>query len=564
MGEILEFNNIEKRGREIADSYAEKGDYLRTLSFLYTAQRVPSYKTLMDIADTYFDMGLYELSNQYWFYYIDKAPQEKVSIAYEELAINYFYMDNVLASSYYLHKKLAVDGFITRDGIDKEILDYFEQASQNKQAYRIVYPLELADYSQTLKQAKRELVIGNFNGAVEKYNQIPSGTKQYYDAQTELSIAYFLSGETKKGIEICRNLIKENGYDITLSANLSSMYKYDGNEEKAEYYYLKALEFEPKTIEDRYKISTCALEQGDTDTAIKNIEYVLKDRPYDTGIKFFYGLVLINCKNFEKAVSVFSDLYIINPKDLTIEYYLKLASSLLEGDEKAKEYQRLLPLAYIESIPISQVKKREKKIKELASADEKTIKQALKKTWIKDYLKWGIRQSNDTIVRASIFIIAHGDDSLEQILLDALLDIEVSAETKRLITYILILNGRKKKFSIVAHNIIVTIKPKKLPCERAEDGGLFFSAYALCLSKMAFMSNEINEKVAMTANKVYQKLRQVKGIEKYSAEEVAGLIAVYVKPLEIPESQVLKVFKVKKNTLQKLKKLYNGEKDETN
>ena len=116
----------------------------------------------MDIADTYADMELYELSNQYWFYYIDVAPKERVSIAYEELAINYFYMDNMLASSYFLHKKLSVDGFISRDGIDKEILEYFAQSSQNKDDYHIVYPIENADYSKTLRQAKRELVSGNF------------------------------------------------------------------------------------------------------------------------------------------------------------------------------------------------------------------------------------------------------------------------------------------------------------------------------------------------------------------------------------------------------------------
>lgn len=565
MDKVLEFNQIEKRGRSKANAFSEKGEYLRTLSFLYTAlyfqgkDNPSSYQTLMDIADTYADMELYELSNQYWFYYIDVAPKERVSIAYEELAINYFYMDNMLASSYFLHKKLSVDGFISRDGIDKEILEYFAQASQNKDDYHIVYPIENADYSKTLRQAKRELVSGNFEGAVEKYTKIPKGTKQYYDAQSELSIAYFLSGDCKTGIEICRNLIKEYGKDITLCCNLSSMYKYDGDSEKAQYYYANALEFEPKTLEDRYKLATCALEQGDSITAIKHIEFVVKDRPYDMGLRYFYGLVLINDGNYQKADEVFSNLYIINPLDKVNEYYVKLAKDLNEGGEKAEKAKKLLPLEYVEGLPEKEAKKRAKKIKELTELEDKKVRTYLKKPQIIDYLKWGLNSSDEQTLKGSIYLLSYGDARLERILLDALLDLEISPETKRVISYVLILNGRKKKFGVVAHNIYASIKPKKLPCEKDIEGELFFSAYALCLSKMAFISADISEKVAMSANKIYKKLQRNEQVKNFSTEELASLIAIYAKPLEVSERQVTSVFTVKKERLQKLKKLYKGE-----
>ena len=564
MDKVLEFNQIEKRGRKIANAFSEKGDYLRTLSFLYTAgQNNPSWQTLMDIADTYADMELYELSNQYWFYYIDSAPQDKVSIAYEELAINYFYMDNILASSYYLHKKISVDGFISRDGIDKEILEYFAKA-QDEEDYYIAYPVEKADYSKTLKQAKRELVIGNFEEAVEKYSKIPKGAKHYYDAQSELAIAYFLSGDCKTGIQICRNLIKEYGKDITLCCNISSMYKYDGDSEKADYYYQNALQFEAKSLEDRYKLATCALEQGDTQTAIKHIELVIKDRPFDTGLNFFYGLVLINCGKYSQAEQAFSNLYIINPLDKVVEFYVKLVKDLIEGGTKGERAQKFLPLEYVEGLPEKEGKKRVKKIKELTSLEDKKIKTYLKKPIILDYLKWGLKSGHENTIRASIYLLSYGDYKLEDILLNALLDLRVSPETKRVITYVLILNGRKKKFGLVAHNIYVTVKPKKLPCEKDVEGQAFFGAYALCLSKMAFISSDINEKVAMSANKIYKKLQFNDEVKNYSTEELACLIALYAKPLELSEKQVLSVFTVKKEKLQRLKKLYNGETSDEN
>ena len=80
---------------------------------------------ITDIADLYADTGLLELSNKFWFLYLNKAPKEKRALAYEELAINYFYLENFWASSYYFHQKLSVDGFISKEGLSQEIIDFF-------------------------------------------------------------------------------------------------------------------------------------------------------------------------------------------------------------------------------------------------------------------------------------------------------------------------------------------------------------------------------------------------------------------------------------------------------
>ena len=63
----------------------------------------------------------------------------------------------------------------------------------------------------------------------------------------------------------------------------------------------------------------------------------------------------------------------------------------------------------------------------------------------------------------------------------------------------------------------------------------------------------------MSANKIYKKLQQNEQVKNFSTEELASLIAIYAKPLEVSERQVTSVFTVKKERLQKLKKLYKGE-----
>ena len=140
---IIQFEKTPERNKNLARERVKKEDYLGALSILLSTEK-PLYDTYAEIADVYADMGLLELSNEYWFKYIDCAPKDKVAVAYEELAINYFYLENLWASGYYFHQKISVDGFISKEGLDQEIIDFFSGEDYKKHAYRIAYPKDNA------------------------------------------------------------------------------------------------------------------------------------------------------------------------------------------------------------------------------------------------------------------------------------------------------------------------------------------------------------------------------------------------------------------------------------
>ena len=154
-GNILKFDDSGERYRYLSDEYADRGDYEKALGLSFSALKKGfSPDIIMDIADTYADMGLYELSNQYWFIYMDKAPKEKVSVAYEELGINFYYMDNVWAAGYYFHLKLSEDGYISREGLEQEIIDFFSGEQAKRRMFKTVYPPEKSDWTwETFKSA---------------------------------------------------------------------------------------------------------------------------------------------------------------------------------------------------------------------------------------------------------------------------------------------------------------------------------------------------------------------------------------------------------------------------
>ena len=161
MSNVLQFKKDYNTYLKLALERAEKGDLAGALGFLFSAKAISNdYQILAKIADVYAEMGVLELSNKYWFYYLDKAPKEKQSVAIEELAINFFYMEDYVASSYYFHLKLTTDGFVNRDKLDPEIIEFFSGEEHRKNSYYVAYPYDKADYSYTAKRGKRALASG--------------------------------------------------------------------------------------------------------------------------------------------------------------------------------------------------------------------------------------------------------------------------------------------------------------------------------------------------------------------------------------------------------------------
>ena len=91
---------------DLCDKYIGEGNFEQALTCCFSAlKNGADYTIYKAIATIYAEIGLYELSQQYWFYFLNTAPKDERTLAYEMLAINFFYMENYLASSYYFHQK---------------------------------------------------------------------------------------------------------------------------------------------------------------------------------------------------------------------------------------------------------------------------------------------------------------------------------------------------------------------------------------------------------------------------------------------------------------------------
>lgn len=562
-GKILIFDNSNKRYRNVARKKAELGDYETSLGLLFCITDFENnVDAIMDIADTYADMGLLELSNKYWFKFLDKVSKDRVGVAYEELAINFFYLEDFWASSYYFHKKIEVDGYLSNEGIDQEILDFFTGEEHKKAFYHIAYPFDKADYSGKIKLAKHSIATGKFDEAVKILTAIPQECMNE-EVFGELAIAYYMNDMLDESISVSKQSIKLCGDSVTAFCNLSTAYEMKKDEEKSKYYYQKALECKKGERLEDYKIATCAVEKGDHKVAKECLTTILKDRPYDAIMRFFYALTCVNLSEYELAEDEMGKVLRLDPADKIVNFYFKLIKKLKIGKADS---QNLLPLKYIKEVPEKIEKEREKIIKNLANYSSDKISNEMRKVETKEILLWGLRSKNSDIARETVYILSNSFNSFSRkAMLSALIDNEILLEIKKVLVYSLTINNYSDRYGIVVGNVYIKVKPKKIDFYNKDKTGIFVRAYAMAISRAVFWDLEKIDKIAVSAEKMFKMLNGAVEEADVTSSELAALIIYLCKFNKLKQKQIIAhLFEIKDDRFEKLTRTLLGEKDDKN
>ena len=557
---ILLFDKPISRYRKLAEECAKKEDFAGAIRFLTSAKNIDPFdlNVLADLADNYADAGLLENSNKQWFKYLDKAPKEKVSVAYEELAINYFYLDNFWASSYYFHKKLEIDGFISKEGLSQEIIDFFSGEEHKKGSYKIAYPFDRADYSYEIKKAKHCISVGMFDEGAKILQSVPFECLDE-DGFGDLSVCLFMNDDLDGAEEVCRQSLKMHGDNVTAFCNLSTVYDMKEDFDNSDFYYRKALACKKGDKGEAYKIATCAIEREDHEMLLECLKAILDERPYELNMLFFNGLCYANTGKIERAREQLKFALALDPEDSVIKFYYDYVKEIFEtGADK----DNLLPFKYVKELPEQVIKKYKKSLKELIKNPEK-MAYKVKKQEVKNILEWGIFSPDNEIMHDCVFALTNPlTPYSKSVMQKALLNPDGREELKRLLIYVLIQCGVKEKTGVVAGSFYCKLKPKRLVCEKdLQYGGLYLSAYALCVAKMIFLDVEVLDKLAKQCDFIFKKLRAVITESDATNEEIAGLILLRsnIKKFSEP-TMVTRVFSVDKNKLAHLNKLVEGEK----
>ena len=504
--------------KRLADGKADGGDLLGALGLYLTVLKTDgnNYKAIADVADCYTDMGLLELSNRYWFKYLTVCPKDKQGVAYEELGINFFYLDNLWASGYYFHLKMEKDGFIAEEGLDEEIIKFFSSPEVRKEGYFIAYPYNVADYSGVVKNAKRALSAGDAAMAARQFKRIPAECRTM-DISGDYATSLFLIGRDEEVIDVCKDSLSRHGENVNAYCNLSSLYSARGDKDKAQYYYDQALKARTSDKSENYKIATCAIERGDHKTANACIAEILKERPYDDMMNFFYAVSFMNLGDYKSGVNAMTTALKISPEDAFYAYFFPLFKEIEKDNSKA---DLILPLPYAKALPVAEAKAAKREIakyltgKKSYAADDKT----------RETLKLSLYAEDVKTAKGAAFILCSaGAGKDRELLFSALLDMDISDEVKSSIVYLLVANGEKRRIDAVIGNYLASMKPRKTVFENKKDGEIYTSAYALAIAKSVAWGIDDTAKIAFNMNTLYTDYAELIRFNGFGAETIAAI-----------------------------------------
>lgn len=540
--------------KKLADLKADKGDFMGALGLYMTALNCDKtdYRALADVADCYADMGLLELSNKYWFKYLAVAPKDKQSAAYEELAINFFYMDNLWASGYYFHLKVERDGFVSEEGLDEEIVRFFSATEMKKDAYYLAYPFDKADYSSVRKSAKRVFAAGDYGRAVKQYSKIPAECRTE-EISGDYAAALFLEKKDDEVIEVCKDSLARHGENVTALCGLASLYRARGDEDKADYYYERALKAEKGEEYETYRLAACAIERGDDVTAERTVAAILKERPYDDVMNFFYGIAELNLKKYEEGARAINVALKISPEDAVYAYFSALAKEICADNSAADAF---LPFRYEKALPESTERAYRREINGLING--KKSYSALSDTETLKRLRAELFSGDLKTAKSAAFLLSLSKSPFaKETMLSALMDGETEDEIKSTVLYLLISGGIKEPVSAVIGNYFVTVKPRKVVFEHKSDGAAYMSAYALALAKSVFFGVEDTARIAFNANLLYTGYNELIRFNGFGPEAVAAVCFLMCGfPRFVKPESVFAAFGVKKADAEKLKEFY--------
>lgn len=330
---VLKFHKDGETLLSAAEKRLDGGEYLAALRFLnsYHAQYTPTPDSASAQADAYELLESCSQALKAWYVFLDCCDEDSLADAYEGLAVNYMNLGKDIQAAYYYNRLLQVDGDISEES-KMEIVETFSKPK--KSPFKIVYPPEQADYSDTVEEGLERLKEGKCELSREIFSRVPVGAKAYRPAQNLIAVSYLLDDDAPMAKEICERLIGEDDKDVqaytTYAAALGQLGQTDGARAVAE----KISRFSVSDTDELYKIATVCCENGMHAEALEKFIRLEEEMPNDKTLLYFKAVAAYKSGDVPLCMETFDRLVTVYPEAAVAKYYYNALRYYMDNRDK--------------------------------------------------------------------------------------------------------------------------------------------------------------------------------------------------------------------------------------
>ena len=521
MGKTTRIDLSGDRLISVAVKMADDHNYIGALKMLnkYAEREELSLDALSLYAEIYDDLGLYEKCINGWFFFLDGVINEDLSDCYEGLAVSYMNlgMDNFAA--FYYNKLLEESGGVSAEERES-ILREFLSAEENP--LKFAYPPAIADCSQIISEGIGYMKVGEFDRAVEEFEQIEKENPSYITARNYIAMCKIVADKLDEAEQECKALLKTDPQNVQAMTTLAACYSERGDAEAAAELARLLIDLNVDNQDEIYKIATVCCENNMHKEAYYMFSKLSGDIVYDKNIMYFKAVAAYNSGKVNEAFDEFDRLLAIYPDAVIARYHYDFArAAVQEGREQALSYFYRLPQEVREdnlSVLSSYLTFPKTRARQLYTSEQ--LERCVK--WCFDEVD-GATGGDLQRVALMVAVKADLDFTVAKFMLDAFLPDDIKIE---LITAIVERN-KGMDMGVVICNVYKNVAVEPLDVGR-DKRKKFLGAYANLCSHFVILDIYNGYKIKAAAESVYSKLEKA-GKLNLANDSQALAATIYIK-----------------------------------
>ncbi|MBQ8320073.1 MAG: tetratricopeptide repeat protein [Clostridia bacterium] len=519
---ILQWKNGRERLRSMAENYYADGNYIAALRFLYKEfqEYGGDFEGYLRMADAYENLGLNAYALKWLFQALDIAEEEDLPDLYEGIAVNFLSLGEEAASAYYYNLLIGVDDTLTKEN-KMEIAAAFSK--NKKDAFRFVWPPELADFSPELDAGAQELKDGNTRNAIEQFSKVEKGSREYLDARQMMAVSHLLEGETSEAEKLCLEALEIDPYHIQTRSTLAAVYLEQGRPEESLALAKELTQLKVDKTDDLYKIATVCCENGLHAEAYERFTELEKKMPYDGKMLYFKGISAYKSGKLTQAEATFTKLCDLYPDAEVVKYYLRRVRRELAGEEKEEG-----EVGYFYRVTKEEREARCRSLLSLNGLPKEARELLAECEEVQENLEWCFDEMDGMDKELQYFAVLVAEQlRLDGFLREKLLDQEIADALKIEILRLFALRNEDKRVGLVLCNVYRPIRLYRVKLGKKKRKA-FLTAYAQLAAKLSILSPAHGAKLKLAAEKVYDKLAAGEYLDEVSNKEEDLAAAIYL------------------------------------
>ncbi len=515
---VLKLNLSDEFLLDSAEKRYREGDYLGALTMLN--KRAGMYDSSADAcalyADIYEEMGLYRLSADAWFRFLDTCNEADFSEGYEGLAVAFMNLNNEVQSALYYQRSLSDEELrfeLTR--LDKEEIS----SVRKKPELRIVYS---ADGSQGNPNALAEglglLKNGRLEEARAAFRDIPAASADYASSYGLAAMCTLMLGDEEGAEKECRELLEKYPENVQALTTYCAVLGARENKNEAKEVAKKLAELKADATDDLYRVATALCETGLDKEAYEKLCILKKRLPYDDNVLYFHAVSAYKIQKKEEAIDSLERLTTIFPRKAVARYYLERLRALRDGDGEP------LSMTYYYRMPEEEYRAVADFLITASNAPEPELLSELPS--LDEFYRLAFdelegRDEKLQMIAAKVAVRCRADKFVRE----TLLDYEGDEIIKLSILHDITMRNEDDSFGVVICNLYKEFFTHKLEIgERKKEA--FLKAFSDVYSKFALLGEENEGKICAAAEDIYVTLGEAEAWE-YIDERASLAAAIY-------------------------------------